>query len=89
MNSYKGQYVKYTGPNTRMQTHKNEVVQIHKGAVGVCSSVIGPKITVAFKEDLGKQVPTNPGLGHEASWKHQVDFYPFDESNSWEIELDL
>lgn len=87
--SYRGRYVKYTGPGTRIQSHKNEVILIQKGAFGICSAVIGPKMTIAFKEDCGKRMPVNSRVGLKADWKHQADIYPFDEPNSWDIELDL
>ena len=44
---------------------------------------------IAFADDYGKRVPVNTRLGHKANFTHQIDIFPLNEPNCWEIKLDV
>lgn len=92
---YKEQYVRYTGPdkvfeailNAGLNAKRGEI-RLLKGAIGVCSSVIGMhSMFIAFKsQDLLMQAPYKPGFGLAAGWKYQVQIWPYEDLD-WEVEI--
>lgn len=83
---YATKYVRYAGafPMKLINNASGKDFMVQPGAVGICHTVRGVTLFIAFQDNKRGAVPPKNATSW-ATWPYQAQIYPYEQSG-WEVE---